>query len=136
MKCVWQLQSHKKGFTIIELLVVILILSVLMAVAMPLYLGAISRSETTTCRSNMFSIAHAETAYRARCQDHTYTTNLSDLRADLGANPVCPAGGAYSVEISNGSLTANNGDTVQAGGIVVKCTASGHGVFAPGVESE
>jgi type IV pilus assembly protein PilA len=136
MKSAWRLQSIKKGFTIIELLVVILILSVLMAVAMPLYLGAISRSEVTTCRSNMYSIAHAETAYRARCQEHTYTTNLSDLKADLGANPVCPAGGTYSVQISDGNLAANNGDMVQAGGIVVKCTAPGHGVFAPGVDSE
>lgn len=122
------------GFTIIEMLVVILILAILMAIALPLYLGALGQSEITTCRTNMYSIAQAEAAYRARTPAHVYTTNLSDLKSDLGSNPTCPAGGTYSVVISDGSETANNGLTVPSGGIIVKCSIPSHGVFAPGID--
>jgi type IV pilus assembly protein PilA len=126
---------RRKGFTLIELLVVILILAILMAVALPLYLGAVSDSQVKTCRANMQTIANAEAAYKTSSTTHTYTTNLSDLNANLGNTPVCPSGGTYTVTISGGSDTAQNGNTVPAGGIIVHCSATGHGVFAPGIDS-
>ena len=125
-----------RGFTLIELLIVILILAILMAVALPLYVSALAESERKTCRSNMFSIASAEQAYKTRISTHTYTTNLPDLYPDLGSTPFCPRGGTYSVTISNGSDTANNGGTVPDGGLIVHCNAAGHGVFAPGVDGQ
>ena len=51
-KLMKKLIRRKRGFTLIELLVVVLILAILMAVALPLYLSAISDSETKTCRAN------------------------------------------------------------------------------------
>lgn len=125
-----------RGFTLIEILIVVLIIAILMAVAMPLYLGAVTNSETTVCRANMQSIANAEQAYRARDTAHNYTTILSNLPVDLGAVPMCPKGGAYTVIISDGSNTANNGQTVPAGGLIVSCSSGGHGVFAPSIDSE
>lgn len=128
--------SGKQGFTLIELLIVILIIAILMAVAMPLYLASIRKSETTTCRTNMFSIAQAEQAYRARVSSHVYTTNMTDLSADLGSTPKCPSQGTYSVVISDGSDISQNGALVPDGGLLVQCSNSSHGVFAPGVDSE
>lgn len=125
-----------RGFTLIELLIVILVLSILMAVALPLYLAAVSDSELKTCRANMWSIAQAEQAYKVKNVSHTYTTNLSDLDADLGQTPICPSAGTYSVAISDGTQVANNGMTVPAGGMIIQCSASGHGVFAPSIDSE
>lgn len=125
-----------RAFTLVELLIVILILAVLMAVALPLYLAAISDSERTACRANMQSIADAEQAYRARTPTHTYTTVLSSLDPDLWATPACPEQGDYTVVISNGSEIANNGATVPSGGLVVKCTVAAHGVFAPSIDSQ
>ena len=124
-----------RGFTLIEVLIVILILAILMAVALPLYVGAVTESEVKTCRSNMFSIASAEQAYKTRISTHTYTTNMTDLQPDLGSTPICPRAGMYSVTISDGTATANNGQTVPDGGQIVHCSAAGHGVFAPGVDS-
>ena len=139
MEC---LLSHRKnnrgtdrGFTLIELLVVILVIAILMAVAMPLYLGSLTDSQVKTCRSNMWSIAQSEQAYKTRVAPHAYTTQMSDLAPDLGANTVCPSGGHYSLVISNGTETANNGALVPIGGIVVKCDGPAHGVFAPGIDS-
>jgi prepilin-type N-terminal cleavage/methylation domain-containing protein len=137
-----QLRPHnstdrcKQGFTLIELLIVILILSVLMAVALPLYVAAIANSETTVCRSNMQSIANGEQAFRARDESHQYTTNLADLPMDLGAIPVCPQDGEYSVSISDGTETAGNGQSVPEGVLVVHCTIGTHGDYAPSIDAQ
>ena len=139
MKVFNRIRRRRQGFTLIELLVVILVLAILMAVALPLYLGAVSDSQVKTCRSNMQTIANAEAAYKTSSATHVYTTTISNLNANLGATPVCPAGGAYSVTISSGSSTANNGATVPSGGLVVACSYTGppaHGVFAPGIDSQ
>ncbi len=124
------------GFTLIELLIVILILAILMSVALPLYLGAVANADKRACRANMQSIANAEAAYRTRSSTHAYTTDLSLLNTDLGATPVCPRGGTYSVTISDGTATANNGTTVPSGGLVISCTRPRHGGFAPGIDSD
>jgi prepilin-type N-terminal cleavage/methylation domain len=124
------------GFTLIELLIVILVLAVLMAIALPLYVAAVAKSERTVCRSNMQTLANGEQAFRARDKQHLYTTDLAQLPIDLGALPVCPRGGTYSVTISNGTQTANNGQTVQAGSVIIECSDPAHGVFAPSIDSE
>src|SRR2546430_11800893 len=126
--------AHKAGFTLIELLIVILILAFLMAVALPLYLAAVSDSQVKTCRANMQTIANAEAAWKTNDSTHSYTTTLSNLNANLGSTPVCPSGGAYSVTISAGASTAQNGSTVPSGGLVIACSfcsgATAHGAFA------
>jgi type IV pilus assembly protein PilA len=131
-----QSHIHGGGFTLIEILIVMVILAVLMAIALPLYLGATFNSEIATCRSNMQSIADAESAYRTRTPTHTFTTTLANLSGDLLNMPLCPSNGTYSVAISDGTLTAHNGKTVPAGGVIVKCTAAGHDVYAPGIDSD
>jgi len=127
---------NRSAFTLIELLIVILVLAILMAVALPLYLAAVSDSQVKTCRANMQTISNAEAAFKTADTSHAYTSTLSNLNNDLGATPVCPSGGAYSVAISTGSLTANNGSTVPSGGLVISCSATGHGKFAPGIDGQ
>lgn len=128
--------GRPRGFTLIEVLIVVLVLAILMAVALPLYVSAIAESERKTCRSNMYSIASAEQAYKTRISTHTYTTDLTDLFPDLGAIPVCPSAGTYSATISTGSETSNSGATVPDGGLVIHCDIASHGVFAPGVDGQ
>ena len=129
-------RNARRGFTLIELLIVILVLAILMAVALPLYLAAVTDSQLKTCRANMQTISNAEAAWKTSDPTHTYTTTLSNLNPNLGATPVCPSGGTYAVVISTGSSTANNGGTVPSGGLVVSCSFTGHGVFAPGIDSQ
>ena len=127
---------NRKGFTLIELLIVILVLAILMAVALPLYLSAVADSQKKTCRANQQTIANAEQAYKTSSSGHVYTTNLPDLDPNLGATPICPSAGTYSVTISTGGSLANNGASVPDGGLLIACDATGHGVFAPGIDSE
>src|SRR5437016_5909496 len=98
-----KLSRKRKGFTLIELLIVILVLAILMAVALPLYLAAVSDSQVKTCRSNMQTIANAEAAFKTQDTTHNYTTVLSNLGTNLGATPTCPSGGTYTVTIAGSS---------------------------------
>src|SRR5260370_2245638 len=129
-------KRNNKGFTLIELLIVILVLAILMAVALPLYLAAVTDSQVKTCRANMQTISNAEAAFKTSDPTHVYTTTLTALNPNLGATPVCPSGGTYSVTLSTGSTTANNGGTLPHRGLVVTCTFAGHGRFAPGIDSQ
>ena len=129
--------KFRRGFTLIELLIVILILAILMAVALPLYLSAVDTSEEKTCRANMQTIANADQAYRTADSAHRFTTVLADLSPNLGAAPQCPSGGTYTISISDGRRRGRkNKKVVPAGGLIIACSASGHGRFAPGIDSE
>ena len=130
---VMQMKSrrNRRGFTLIELLVVVLILAVLMAVSIPLYLSAVADSQKKTCRANMQTIANAVQAARVKnpnLQDYsTFVGAVSTtLEADLSSVPVCPLAGAYTIE---------NGNSGNATTYRVKCTATGHGTFQPGLDS-
>ena len=46
----------KKGFTLVELMIVIVIMGILVAVAIPVYGAVTKNAEAKTCRSNMSSI--------------------------------------------------------------------------------
>jgi Tfp pilus assembly protein PilE len=117
---------------------VILILAVLMAVAMPLYMGAVAESERRVCRANMQTIANAEQVYKLQGATHTYSSDLSAVYPNTGERPSCPILGpsAYTVEVSSGASVAGNGATVPAGGIVIHCADSTHGSWAPGTDGD
>lgn len=120
------LRKRNKGFTLVELLVVVLILAILMAVALPLYLSAVSDSQKKTCRANMQTIANAEQAYRVKNNAHVYTTSLSTLVSggDLQGTPACPIVGTSAYTVS--------GDTTA--GITISCPS--HGTFVPGLDNQ
>ncbi len=131
----FSVSRSRKGFTLIELLVVVLILAILMAVAMPLYLSAVSDAQKKTCRANMQTIANAVQAARIKSGAADYgalitggvsTTNLPDLTAV----PFCPSTGAYSLA---------NGSSASTATFQVKCSfgtgATAHGKFEPGVDN-
>jgi len=134
-------RSKKRAFTLVELLVVVLILSILMAVALPLYLSAVSDSQKKTCRANMQTIATAAQAARVRTGSADYTSiiaksstaldiSASDSAAgsliDLNSVPICPNAGTY---------TLADGNTANATTFKVLCSFSGHGTFQPGVDA-
>jgi general secretion pathway protein G len=56
--------EHQKGFTLLELLVVILIIGLLTGIVAPRFLGQIGRSETTAARAQLDAFDKALQAYR------------------------------------------------------------------------
>src|SRR3954466_9266496 len=104
-------KNNRRGFTLVELLVVVLILATLMAVALPLYLSSVADSAKKTCRANMQSIANAAQAWKVKNRANDFTgLVMSSLTPDLGATPQCPSGGAYTILLT-GSATDSSGTT-------------------------
>jgi len=128
--------KRRRGFTLVELLVVVLILATLMAVALPLYLSSVADSAKKTCRANMQSIANAAQAWKVKNSAADFSTvSLSALAPDLGATPICPSGGTYTISTSGTVLDAGGtAQTIPTGSLGIVCGYSGgHNGFIPGV---
>lgn len=108
-------REAEDGFTLIELMVVVLIIAILIAIAIPTFLGARERAQDRAAQSDLRNGLTAEKTF--------YTDNQSyaDMTVDLDTN-----GSADLVDIEasldwGGDLTVGTGDAVIAGDDGVVC---------------
>ncbi len=94
----------EKGFTLIEIMIVVLIIGILLAIAVPNFIKARETSRTKACVSNLKQIDAAKEQWamdNKAAAGATIDGGLADLvGADnyIKATPECPAGGDYEVE--------------------------------------
>jgi type IV pilus assembly protein PilA len=70
-----RLQGEREGgFTLIELMVVVLIIAILIAIAIPTFLGARTRAQDRAAQSNLRNALTAEKSYYTDAQAHTAVT--------------------------------------------------------------
>jgi prepilin-type N-terminal cleavage/methylation domain-containing protein len=133
----------RKGFTLVELLVVVLIIAILAAIALPLYLSAVADSQIKTARANMQTISNAVQAYRTRWQ--VYTSSFGALSADLGSanGPAGPGTRTYSITLGAGSCTdncpggvCNSYGTAPSTSFSVSDNVATDGVYCPGISPD
>jgi type IV pilus assembly protein PilA len=72
-------RDDDEGFTLIELMVVVLIIAILIAIAIPTFLGARQRAQDRAAQSNVRNAFTAEKTYYTDKQ--AYTQTASDLTA-------------------------------------------------------
>ncbi len=88
--------KKQEGFTLIELMVVILIIGILVAIAVPVFFSAQSNAEEGACKDNLRTIDGCVIQYRAGADD--YSLDSADYVPELLKDwPECPAGGTYEV---------------------------------------
>jgi len=91
-----QMRRRQSGFTMIELLIVIIIIGILAAIATAAYAKQRSQAKTAACRADMRQIEVAEKSYIIA--GGSASLNVQTLVDDhlLEGVPRCPAGGVYS----------------------------------------
>ena len=73
--------NKKKGFTLIEILVVVIIIGALSAIAMPSYMRSVERSRAANPMANLSAIAKAQKSYSFGTEH--YTDNIANLDISL-----------------------------------------------------
>ena len=104
----------KKGFTLVELMIVIVIMGILVAVAVPVYGAVTKNAEKKTCISNMRDMKSSASTFQMQggtdgAQIVVATDASSELQDDAnylkmfdgGTLPTCPSEGTYTVKIVN-----------------------------------
>ena len=132
----FKFMKSKKGFTLVELMIVVVIMAILVAVAVPIFSAVTENARFKTCAGNRREIVSQVNSYmmgsvdgQQHTADATYTITSDgkkgtsdDLPDGLFQSlPYCPvSGGTYTV-------------TIEDGKVVVACAVH---TSAAGVENE
>ena len=109
-KAMWS--RRRTAFTLIELVVVIVILGILAAVAIPKYVDLSDKAKEASCKAQRGVVATATTLYYASLATHNRTPaypttyNTPGLYAD-GQPPSCPSGGTWTYDQTTGRVTCS-----------------------------
>lgn len=97
---------QERGFTLIELMVVVLIISILIAIAIPTFLGARRRSEDSQAKSHLRAGLVAEKTYYSDGQGYTDDQpSLSSIESNLAwGSPDAGARGVIVEDLSGNGL--------------------------------
>lgn len=107
------IKKRLRGFTLVEIMTTILIISVLLAIAMPNFFHAREAAQARNCLKNLRTIDQAVDAWAI--DNHApngAAANMASLTPYFRTNPLCPNGGEYTVTFVGVSPTCSIGGVV------------------------
>lgn len=88
-----------RGFTLVELMIVVVVVSILMAIAVPSYNSYVLRSHRVEAKTALLDLAGREERYLSTSQTGAYYTNLNTALGYPAAFPATVGSGYYTVSV-------------------------------------
>ena len=114
------LKNRKRsGFTLIEIMIVVLIIGILLAIAVPNFVRARESSRAKACVANLKQIDSAKEQYAmdnklAAGAGAPAMTSLVGSANYIKSTPACPSSGTYTVDVIGTSPSCSIGGTAGA----------------------
>jgi prepilin-type N-terminal cleavage/methylation domain-containing protein len=91
----------RKGFTLVEIMIVVLIIGILLAIAIPNFIKARETARLKSCVANLKQIEGAKEQYamdqKLQGTDNvTFPDDLVGASSYIKSTPECPSGGTYA----------------------------------------
>ena len=103
--------SRKGGFTLVEIMIVVAIIGLLAAIAIPNFVKARASSQQNACVANLKQIEGAKATWALENKkQNTDSPGTGDLYGDtnyIRTAPTCPAGGSYTLGQVNAKPICN-----------------------------
>ena len=109
-------QKMRRAFTLVEIMIVVLIIGILLAIAIPNFVRARETSRAKSCQANLQQIDSAKEQWAMdNNKQNGATVAITDLvngtAGYIKNTPTCPSGGTYTVGNIGTSPTCSVGGT-------------------------
>src|SRR5438270_11517323 len=94
-------RTMRRAFTLVEIMIVVLIIGILMAIAVPNFIQARQTSRMNSCIANLKQIDSAKEQYAMEAKLDSGATETSANLAPtyIKTMPTCPGGGTYTINV-------------------------------------
>ncbi len=90
------MKSKQGGFTLVEIMIVVAVIGMLAAIALPSFMRSRTKSQTTACINNLRQIEAAKEQWALETRKAQGAAVLTtEIDAYMKKSPTCPAGGTY-----------------------------------------
>jgi prepilin-type N-terminal cleavage/methylation domain-containing protein len=91
-------KSARRGFTLVEIMIVVLIIGILLAIAIPNFVKARDGSRGKACVGNLKQVDSAKQQYMMDNKTTTAPSTMPNLVPSyIKSTPSCPSGGTYTI---------------------------------------